>query len=363
MHTDHVGSLLRPAAVLRAREGYASGRLTLDALREAEDAAIVHALDLQREVGLEIFTDGEIRRDAWMTGVAEAVDGFVEQHRMMTWHLPDGSTLQEPSRGKVVASRLHQTTRITGYEMSFLSKHAPGPVKMTMPSPIAIANGSFTAGVSDAAYPSREALLKELVGIMRGEMLALVDDGVAYVQLDEGFAGYVQQFWYDTATTEKTTDPLDRLADDIAAENACLDVLPQGGVIRAAHICRGNSKSRWTATGSYDHVAERLFSDLHVDRFLLEYDSQRAGGFEPLRFVPKGKTVVLGLVSTKSAYLESQDDLLRRIDEAAKYVPADQLALSPQCGFASVSEGNLLSEDDQRHKLELVVDTARLAWG
>ena len=358
MRTDHVGSLLRPAEVLSARSAFQAGELPLERLREIEDRAILDAFELQEFVGLEIFTDGEIRRDAWMSDFADAVEGFVDQHRTMLWHRLDGSTEEEPSRGKVVAAKLVQSRRITGYEMSFLRAHAPGAIKMTMPSPVAIANGGFKEGVTEGAYATREDLLEDLVRLTRAEMLALVEDGVSYIQLDEGFVGYVQ----DPSASPDPTNLMAQLAADIAAENACYDALPAGQVTRGAHLCRGNSRSRWTARGGYDRLAERLFNELHVDRFLLEYDSERAGGFEPLRFVPKGKTVVLGLVSTKVPVLESQDELLRRIDEASRFIDAGQLAISPQCGFASTAEGNLVTPDDQRRKLELVVDTARRAW-
>ena len=231
-----------------------------------------------------------------------------------------------------------------------------------MPSPVVISNSGYKAGVTDKTYPTRAGFLHELVVIVKGEMQALVDEGVPYIQLDEGFSGYVGEAWRESLQ-RLGLNPQEILEADIAAENACYDALPRDRVTVAIHICRGNSKSRWSRSGGYDWLAEQVFSTLRVDRFLLEYDSDRTGSFEPLRFVPKGKTVVLGLVSTKQGQLEQQDDLLRRIEEASTYVPLDQLALSPQCGFASVAEGNLLSMDDQRRKLELVVDTARKVWG
>lgn len=359
---DQVGSLLRPAAVLEARAAYAAGRIALARLREVEDQAILTALDMQRQVGIDVFTDGEIRRDAWMSNLADAVDGFIDAHQMRHWHKPDGSMVDEPSRAKIAAGPLRQVRRLTAHDVSFLQQHASGPFKITMPSPVAIANSGYKAGVTDKAYPTRTEFLQALVAIVSGEIRALVDEGVPYIQLDEGFAGYVGEGWRDTLQRQGL-DPQQTLEADIAAENACYDAIPRDQVTLAMHICRGNSKSRWSRSGGYDWLAEQIFSSLHVDRFLLEYDSDRAGSFEPLRFVPPGKIVVLGLVTTKHGHLEQQDDMLRRIEQAARYVPLEQLALSPQCGFASVAEGNILSMDEQRRKLELVVDTARKVWG
>ncbi len=359
---DQVGSLLRPTGVLAARVAYAEGRMELARLRECEDKAILDVLDMQRQIGIDVFTDGEIRRDAWMSNLADAVDGFIDNHHIRHWHKPDGSTEDEPSRAKIAAGPLRQIRRLTAHDVSFLKQHAPGPFKITMPSPVVISNSGYKVGVTDKTYPTRAEFLQALVAIVEEEMQALVDEDVPYIQLDEGFSGYVGEAWRESLQ-RLGLNPHETLEADIAAENTCYDALPRDRVTLAIHICRGNSKSRWSRSGGYEWLAEQVFSTLHVDRFLLEYDSDRTGSFEPLRFVPKGKTVVLGLVTTKQGQLEKQDDLLRRIEEASTYVPLDQLALSPQCGFASVSEGNMLSMDDQRRKLELVVDTARKVWG
>ena len=359
---DQVGSLLRPRELLNAREAFQAGSIAANELREHEDRAIRDALRMQEEVGIDVFTDGEMRRDGWMSDVADAVEGFVDQHRMMHWHKPDGGTEDEPSRSRIVGAKLRQVRRLTAHEMSFLREHTSRPIKMTMPSPVTLANSGYEPGVTDQAYPTRAELLADLVEIIRSELKALVNDGVSYVQLDEGFLAYLGEEWRERLQA-MGQDPDRSLAADIAAENACYDAIPRDRLTLGIHICRGNSRSRWVGTGGYDRLAEQLFNTLHVDRFLLEYDSERAGGFEPLRFLPEGKTAVLGLVSTKHGELEDMDELLRRIDEAAKHAPPDQLALSPQCGFASVAEGNLLSRDDERRKLELVVETTRRAWG
>ena len=359
--TDQVGSLLRPASLLNARTQHTEGALPLAELRRCEDEAILAALAMQRETGIGVFTDGELRRAAWMSDLAEAVDGFIDDHAIMRWQSADGAVVEEPSKAKVVGARLRQLRRLTAHEADFLAQHAPGPYKMTLPSPAAMGN-SYKPGVTDAAYASPAALLADLVPIVRGELQALVAEGVPYLQLDEGFAPFVGEGWRERLR-QRGLDPDAALAEVIAAENACYDALPRERVTLGMHVCRGNSRSRWVSSGGYDWLAEQVFGALHVDRFLLEYDSERSGSFAPLRFVPPDKIVVLGLVSTKTGALERQDDLLRRIEDAARYLPLEQLALSPQCGFASVAEGNLLTPEEQRAKLALVVDTARKVWG
>jgi 5-methyltetrahydropteroyltriglutamate--homocysteine methyltransferase len=360
-HADHVGSLLRPAALLEARAAYADGRLDLEALRQSEDSAVLDAMRLQRDVGLEIFTDGEYRRGSWLTDLADAVEGFVPERVLLEWHGPGGGT--EASSARVVGGPLRQQRRLTAHEVAFLKAHAPGPIKMTVPCPSNYIIASYKPGVTEPFYPTREALLRELTTIIRREVEALVAEGVAYVQLDAPFYAH----YIDPVPREQLRasgiDPDQLFAQVVAADNACVAGLAREGVYLGLHVCRGNSRSRWYAQGGYEPIAERLFTEVAVDAFLLEYDSARAGGFEPLRFVPRGKTVVLGLITTKEARLESQDELRHRVDEAARYVPLEHLALSPQCGFASVAAGNLLSWDEQRRKLELVMDTARKIWG
>jgi 5-methyltetrahydropteroyltriglutamate--homocysteine methyltransferase len=263
----------------------------------------------------------------------------------------------------VVGARLRQTRRVTAHESAFLKEHSPGPFKITMPSPSIFILASYRPGITDRVYPTRADLLADLVPIVRNEIGALIAEGVPYIQLDAPQYTYYVDPQVREAMRRDGIDP-DRTVDEaVAGDVACLAGLAQDGVTLAFHLCRGNSRSRWIAEGGYDPIAEKLFGSLPVDTFLLEYDSERAGGFEPLRFVPRGKTVVLGLITTKEPRLESQDQLLRRIEEASKYVPIENLALSPQCGFASIAAGNLLSPDDERRKLELVVDTARKVWG
>lgn len=359
---DQIGSFLRPTQVLDARLALAEGNIDAEALTGIEDEAIIELLQMQHEVGVGIFSDGELRRLAWMSGLADAVEGFTEGHRTMHWHNLDGSEEDEPSLSRVAGARLRQVRRLTGGESAFLQEHSPGPFKITMPSPLTIAASGYQAGVTDLVYPDRAEFLKDLIDIVRGEMVALADEGVGYIQLDEGFTGYLGDYALYPVDLGGVTKE-QALQADIAAENSLYDAVKREGLTLAMHVCGGNSRSRWAGTGGYSGMAEHIFNELHVDRFLLEFDTERAGTFEPLKYLPKGKVVVLGLVTTKRGELEDPEDLIRRIDEASKFAPLDQLALSPQCGFASVADGNLLSEEEQWRKVEIVVETARRVWG
>lgn len=361
---DQVGSLLRPERLLRARQTVASeGTDAARArLREVEDAAILEALARQRQIGLEIFTDGEFRRASWITDMADAVEGFLPQSRTVEWRVRDGLNQPEASTSSVVGGRLRARRRLTGTETAFLKQHAPGPLKMTLPAPSNFWVVSWKEGISNAAYESRTAMLHDVVRILRAEVEALIADGVDYIQLDAPFYGVFIDEQHRATLRHAGIEPERALAEVVAADNAVVQGLARDGLTLALHICRGNSRSRWLYEGAYDPIAEALFGQLGVDAFLLEYDSPRDGGFEPLRFLPPGKLAVLGLVTSKEPGLESVDSLRRRIDAAARVVPLDQLALSPQCGFASVAAGNALSEDDQWRKLSLVVDTAHKVW-
>ncbi|HLH22176.1 MAG TPA: hypothetical protein VK066_06615 [Chloroflexota bacterium] len=375
---DHVGSLLRPPEVLEAHAARAAGRISADELRAIEDRAVLAALDLQRQVGLDVLSDGEYRRASWAGEFADAVEGFVTADPPIAfeWRMPDGSARQPAAgtttapapgsagqRGRVVGERLRQHRRLTAYESAFLKEHAGGPYKITLPAASYTVARGFKPGLTTRAYPTRADLMRDVVAIMRAEVDALASEGVPYIQLDNPhYPDYIGEERH-AQWRAIGIDPAAALREDIAGDNATLAGLDRQRVTVATHICRGNARSAWHSRGGYEAIAEQVFNELQVDRFLLEYDTDRAGGFEPLRFVPKGKMVVLGLVTTKEAALESPDTLLRRIDEAAKYVPLEALALSPQCGFASIEVGNLLTWDDQRRKLELVVETARKVWG
>jgi 5-methyltetrahydropteroyltriglutamate--homocysteine methyltransferase len=358
---DQVGSLLRPPELLAAREAHAAGRLTLEQLREVEDEAILAALEMQREAGIDVFTDGELRRRAWMSDLAEAVEGFTPGHVELEWRGPGGGV--EHSQAQVAGARLRQTRRLTAHEVDFLKRHAPGPFKMTVPAPSTFLHAGFQPGVTDRAYPTRSALAHDIAKIIRDELRALAEEGVPYLQLDAPFYSTYLDDTLRDRLRRAGTDPDQDLHEAVDADNAALEGVAREGLTLGIHICRGNSRSRWIAEGGYEPIAERLFGSLNVDRFLLEYDSDRAGGFAPLRRVPRGKTVVLGLVSTKVGQIETLDALRRRVDEATRYMPEESLAISPQCGFASTALGNNVTMDEERRKLELVVETARAVWG
>jgi len=353
---EHVGSLLRPPELLRAR-----GRMPALELRLLEDLVIQDAIRKQRDIGLDILTDGEIRRASWLTDMADAVDGFVAQKVMMDWKGPGGGL--EASTANAVGAKLHKVRKLTGHELPFLRSLIPGEFKVTLPSPSNFMLASYKPGLTDQFYPTHADLLKDLVEIVRDEVQWLVAQGVVYIQFDAPYYSHYLNPEHRARMRQEGRDPDRELAEGIAADNAVLEGIPRDRVTVALHVCRGNSRSRWYSDGGYGTIAERLFGAMEVDRFLLEYDDERSGDFEPLRQVPRGKTVVLGLITTKEPKLESPDELRRRIDEAARYIPIENLAISPQCGFASVAAGNLISMDDQWRKLELVADTARKVWG
>lgn len=361
-HADQVGSFLRPAELLRARSDPAAQP---DQLRELEDRAILQVLARQRDLGFQIFTDGELRRRNFMSDFTDAVAGFDHGDAMQRgWQAAGPSAASVSSVTGIVTARIRQHRRLTSHELAFLKKHSPGAIKMTLPSATQFPAIAFKRGVSDKVYASHSEFLSDVVAIITAEVRALAAQGVQYVQIDAPrYSYYVDPKWREYLRTEMGLDPDAALEEAVRADNACLEGARRSGVTLAIHLCRGNNRSHWYAEGGYDPIAEKLFGTLQVDRFLLEYDDERSGTFEPLRFVPRGKTVVLGLVSSKRPQLESAAELRRRIEQASRYVPLADLALSPQCGFASTMEGNLLSEEDQWAKLGLVVRTAREIWG
>jgi len=358
---EHVGSLLRPPELLQARASHAAGTLPLEQLRAAEDRAILHVLQKQSELGLDVVTDGEMRRGSWLTDMADAVDGFVSERVPLEWKGPGGGV--EGSTAHAAGAKLRKVRKMTGHEVPFLKKNTHVPFKVTLPAPSNFMLASYKSGITDKFYPTHADLLKDLVEIVRGDVQWLISEGVQYIQFDAPYYSHYLDPKQQSHMRQAGLDPEKELENAIAGDNEAMRGVVRGGVTFALHVCRGNSRSRWYTEGGYDAIAEKLFGLLQVDRFLLEYDSDRSGGFEPLRLVPRGKSVVLGLITSKEPKLELQTELRRRIDEACKFVPLEKLALSPQCGFASVAAGNLLSVDEQWKKLELVVDTARKVWG
>ncbi len=357
---DHVGSLLRPPELLQARVAHAQGSLPVEQLRAAEDRAILQALEKQRQLGLDVVTDGELRRGSWLTDMADAVEGFVADRVPLEWKGPGGGV--EGSTALSAGSKLRKVRKMTGHEAPFLKSNANAPLKITLPAPSNFMLLSYRRGITDKFYATHADLLGDLVAIVRDDVLWLISEGVRYIQFDAPYYSFYFDPHQRARMQQAGLDPDQELENAIAGDNAAMKDVPRGSITFALHVCRGNSRSRWYTEGGYDAIAEKLFGLLQVDRFLLEYDTERSGGFEPLRLVPRGKTVVLGLVTSKEPKLERQDELRKRIDEAAKFVPLENLALSPQCGFASVAAGNLLSADEQWTKLELVVDTARKVW-
>ena len=358
---DHIGSLLRPAELLQARNANSDTAQ----LRALEDKHILSVLERQKELGFRIFTDGEFRRGNFMSDFNDAVQGIAEDVAVArTWQTKAGASPRPSMVPGTVVAKIKQTRRLTGHEFAFVKQHSPGDVKVTLPTANQFPAIYFKKGISDKIYPTYSDFLQDIVPIIKAEIAALVSEGAQYVQIDAPrYSYYIDPKWRSYVKNEMGVDPDQALDEAIRTDNACLEGAKRPGVNSAIHLCRGNNRSQWYAEGGYDAIAEKLFGQLNVDTFLLEYESDRAGSFEPLRFVPRGKTVVLGLVSSKLPELESQDHLAKRIDEASKYIALENLAISPQCGFASTMEGNLLTEEQQWEKLKLVVDTARQVWG
>jgi 5-methyltetrahydropteroyltriglutamate--homocysteine methyltransferase len=360
---DQVGSLLRPKKLLDARRKFEKGEIEKSELRAIEDESILGVLKMQKESGISVCTDGEYRRSTWLDAFYDVADGWAMDEAApelgQIWQGPTKDVANEMHlKFGRVTKRMSLSGRFTDHETRFLKQHAPLPYKVTMASPTMYL-GMFRPGVG---YADLDDFLDHLVSFYATEVAGQVADGAAYIQLDslryvQALGGQISKSQLPIADVEK------EIARTMRADSGALAPARAAGVITAVHMCRGNHRSAWSRTGSYDRVAEQLFSGADVDRFLLEYDDERSGGFEPLRFVPKGKIVVLGLVTSKRGELEDPDFLAKRIDAASKFIPLDQLAISPQCGFASTELGNLLTEDDQKRKLELVASVARRVWG
>ena len=363
---DHVGSFLRPKFLLDAREQAAKGEITPAQLREVEDRAIADIVRFQRDVGLQSITDGEFRRTYFHIDFLEQLGG-VKTDIPVTIRKPDGSEELAPPVMRVV-DKVRHVKDIQRADFEYLKSQveaqAPGATpKVTIPSPTMLHFRGGRAGISREAYPELEPAFYEDVARAYGEELrSLYDAGCRYVQMDDTNLAYLCDDKMREAARARGDDP-DELPHRYATFiNRVVAHKPEGMTL-CMHLCRGNFKSTWAAQGGYEPVAEALLSEMNIDGFFLEYDDARSGDFKPLRFLKPGKTIVLGLVTTKLGELEHKDDLKRRIDEAAKYAPLEQLALSPQCGFSSTVHGNNIQVEAQRAKLALVVETAREVWG
>ena len=361
---DQIGSLLRPQSVLEARRRVGAEMIEEDELHEVEDEAIAEAVTMQKRTGIDVITDGEFRRKDFRAGFVDAFDGIETSIVEKPWKGPQG-TVMMPSVQFTVTEKLRQKRRLAGGEVDYLKTLTGNPLKITLISPGFLVDRFWVDGASNGAYESREEFAADVVAATRREIEALIGEGVNYVQLDNpGYAAFLDD---DNRERVKAQggDPDAAFERMLAADVAAIEGIERPkGVSIGLHVCRGNQSSLWLAEGDYEPIAERLFGTLPVDRFLVEYDDERAGGFEPLRFVPEGKMVVLGLVSTKNPQLETVDEILERVDEAAKIIDEDYLAISPQCGFASVAEGgNAITPDDQAKKLRLVSDAALAMWG
>ena len=363
IRADHVGSLKRSRQLIEAHQAHDRDKLPDAELRALEDREIEACIRLQKDVDIDVLSDGELRRGGWTGDFVHAVDGFERGTPPVELRWANRDPAQ-PAQAQIITRRLKQRRRFTGTEADFLKARADRPWKITLPAASYLVSRGYKPGVTDKVYANRAEALAAVAAILHGEIKALVEEGVDYVQIDNPhYPDYlmdsVQSQW-----RELGIDPARALADDIVADNASVADLDRDKVTVAMHFCRGNGGSaRWHSEGSYEPIAEQCFGALDFDRFLLEYDTERAGGFEPLRFVPKSKTVVLGLVSTKVGTVEPPDLIRRRIDQAARYLPLESLALSPQCGFSSTLLGNDISPDQERAKLALVVEVARNVWG
>jgi 5-methyltetrahydropteroyltriglutamate--homocysteine methyltransferase len=362
---DHVGSLLRPPALHRAREDAAAGRIDADALRAVEDDAIREAVHMQREVGLQAVTDGEFRRATWHLDFIYALDGIstADDKVKISFHNEQGD-IEFMAAALHVDGRVGVSETIFGDAFSFLQKCADGAVpKLTIPSPSMVHYRGGRAAIDETVYPELDAFWDDLTAAYREEVRRLGDLGCTYLQLDDTSLAYVNDPHQRDYIASIGGDPERQHVEYIRHINEALAERPDEMRV-TTHMCRGNFRSGWAAEGGYDFVAEALLNELEVDGFFMEWDDERSGGFEPLRFLPKGdKRVVLGLVTTKRGELESKDELKRRIDEAARHAPLEQLCLSPQCGFSSTVEGNELSEDEQWAKLARIVEVAEEVWG
>jgi 5-methyltetrahydropteroyltriglutamate--homocysteine methyltransferase len=359
---EHVGSLLRPKEVVAARDDAAAGRITADALRVIEDKAIRGAVAMQEEVGLQAVTDGEMRRRTWHMDFYYRIGGIkkVDDKVQVPFHNEQGD-LPFAIEGVQVAAPLKLEKTIFAEDFQFLKSATKAVPKLTIPSPSVMhRRGGRVA--NPQIYPDLEKFWHDLAQVYADEIDGLAKLGCTYLQIDDTSFASLCDPAQRAAMSQGGSDGEHIHLTYIRVINEALKRKPKGMTVMM-HTCRGNFRSSWIAAGGYDFLADAMFNQLALDGFFLEYDDARSGGFEPLRFVPKDKMIVLGIVTSKKGALESKDELKRRIDAAAKFMPLEQICLSPQCGFSSTLEGNVLTPEEQKAKLRLVVDTAREIWG
>jgi 5-methyltetrahydropteroyltriglutamate--homocysteine methyltransferase len=361
---DHVGSLLRPRHVLQAREDHAAGTIDAAELHAIEDEAVRELVRMQEDVGLQSATDGELRRSSWHMDFIYQIDGITKEAGdvHVKFYNEDGEIEFTPAAIHV-DGKLGVSKTIFGDDFAFLQQAVTKNVpKLTIPSPSMVHYRGGKASIDESVYPDLDSFWADLTAAYRDEVRRLGELGCTYLQLDDTSLAYMNDPHQRDYIASIGGDPERQHVEYIHHINEALADRPDGMSV-TTHMCRGNFRSSWAASGSYDYVAEALFGELEVDGFFMEWDDERSGGFEPLRLVPKGKRVVLGLVTTKHGELEDADALKRRIEEASQYVDLDQLCLSPQCGFSSTFEGNDLSYEQQVAKLRLIVEVADDVWG
>jgi 5-methyltetrahydropteroyltriglutamate--homocysteine methyltransferase len=361
---DHVGSLLRPPELLQARDRFKNKEITAAELRTIEDTAIRAVVKMQEDVGLQGITDGEFRRSSWHMDFLYQLGGATkvqDENLKVQFHNEKGDIEFTPASLRVTG-KVELKKTIFGDDFTFLKSVTKRTPKLTIPSPSMIHYRGGRAAIDETVYPDMKDFWRDLSAAYADEIENLGKLGCTYLQLDDTSLAYLNDPTQRDHIAHIGGDAEHQHEVYIDLINAALVKKPAGMTV-CTHLCRGNFRSSWVAAGGYDHVADALFGRLNVDGFFLEYDDERSGGFEPLRFVPKGKMVILGLVTSKRADMETKDFLKRRIDEAAKFVPLDQICLSPQCGFSSTVEGNALTMEDQTNKLRLIVETAEEVWG
>ncbi|WP_408597736.1 5-methyltetrahydropteroyltriglutamate--homocysteine S-methyltransferase [Limnohabitans sp.] len=371
---DQVGSLLRPPELIAAREQFQHGQIDQAALRHAEDAAIAEVVKRQEACGFGVVVDGEYRRENWWIDFVQGLSGveiqdgdpaqaFVAPNANQEDHDHDHDHgWKYVPKNVVTTGRLGANAPITAPDFSYLQGVTQRTAKITLPSPTRLHFHGGRAAVSSTAYPDMEEFFADVVKVYQAEIAALEAAGCRYIQIDDPLMTYFISDRMRAEVVASGDDPQVRLQRYVDLTNACIAKRRPDTAI-GIHVCRGNSRSGWISEGGYERIADTVLGGLQVDHFLLEYDDERSGDFAPLRHVPRGVKVVLGLVTTKFGRLENADDLVRRIDDASRLVPLDDLGLSPQCGFASTVDGNIITHDDQWRKLERVVEVARRVWG